>query len=110
MLRKVCDEILKKQKSIQVVSGMARGADQLGLDYANEKGLKVYCFPADWEKHGKKAGYIRNQQMADFADALIAFWDGQSPGTKMMIDLAEKQGLQIKVYNYGENGRSNRDQ
>lgn len=103
-LRKVCDKILHKQKSVQIVSGMARGADKLGEQYANEKNYKVYCMPADWEKEGKRAGYIRNKKMAEFADSLIAFWDGDSRGTKMMIDLAEANGLQVKVYNYGPDG------
>ena len=107
-LKRVCDKVLKNQRAVQIVSGMARGADRLGEQYANERNLKVYCFPANWEEYGKKAGYIRNKKMAEFADALIAFWDGKSPGTKMMIDLAEKHGLQIKVHNYGENGRNYR--
>lgn len=103
-LCRVCDGVLKNQKSVQIVSGMARGADRLGEEYANDRNYKVYCMPADWENEGKRAGYIRNKKMAEFSDALIAFWDGKSRGTKMMIDLAEANGLQIKVYNYGESG------
>ena len=56
--------------------------------------------PADWERHGKAAGPIRNAEMADVSDALIAFWDGQSCGTKSMIELAKRKGLQVAVVRY----------
>lgn len=72
-------------KKLSIVSGMARGADQLGVRLANEFGLTLYKFPANWNGLGIKAGHIRNSQMADFADGLLAFWDGDSPGTRNMI-------------------------
>jgi hypothetical protein len=84
-------------KITEVVSGGARGADKLGEQWAYEKGLPIMCFPAQWDTYGKAAGYIRNREMAQYADALIAFWDGKSKGTKNMIDEAKKQGLIIKV-------------
>lgn len=80
-----------------VVSGGARGVDLLGERFAEEAGLKLFKFPADWDKHGRAAGPIRNQVMGDFADALIAIWDGQSRGTKHMIDYATKKGLKVYV-------------
>ena len=80
-----------------VVSGCARGADALGERFAAETGLDLIKFPADWNKHGRAAGPIRNAQMGDFADALIALWDGQSRGTKHMIDYATKKGLKVHV-------------
>ena len=61
---------------------------------------KCYRFPADWDKYGKAAGYKRNGEMARNADALIAFWDGKSRGTKHMIDLAKKYDLQARVVMY----------
>ena len=88
------------QDAIEVVSGGARGADALGERYAKEKGYWLTVFPADWQKYGKSAGYKRNSEMADYADALIAFWDGSSRGTKHMIDLAESKGLMIGVKFY----------
>ena len=80
-----------------VVSGAARGVDTLGERFAEEAGLQLFKFPADWDKHGRAAGPIRNQVMGDFADALIAIWDGQSRGTKHMIDYATKKGLKVYV-------------
>lgn len=84
----------------EVVSGTARGADQLGERWGLQTGLPVTRFPADWEKHGKRAGYLRNAEMAEYADALVAFWDGSSRGTKHMIDLANKAGLQVHTVVY----------
>jgi hypothetical protein len=62
--------------------------------------LKHMLFKADWDKHGKAAGPIRNQQMAQEADGLIAFWDGKSRGTKDMIQKALNYGLETHVYRY----------
>ena len=89
-----------------IVSGMARGADKLGVQFADEMGLEIVRFPADWDGLGKRAGYVRNVEMAKFASEddnngmLIAFWDGKSKGTKHMIDTAKKHGLEIHVVNY----------
>ena len=83
-----------------VVSGKARGADALGERWAEENGRKIVSHPADWEKYGKSAGYRRNAEMAIYAEALIAFWDGKSKGTKHMIDLALDKGLLVKVVKY----------
>lgn len=80
-----------------VVSGGARGADTLGERFAAEAEVELVRFPADWDKHGRAAGPIRNAQMGDYADALIALWDGQSRGTKHMIDYATKKGLKVYV-------------
>ena len=81
-----------------VVSGCARGVDTLGEQYAQENNLKLYKFPADWSTYGKRAGYIRNAEMADNAEALLAIWDGESRGTKHMIDIAREKGLEVYVY------------
>jgi len=83
--------------SISIVSGHARGADKLGEQYAREHNHFCYVMSADWDKYGKRAGYLRNASMAKEADALIAFWDGQSRGTYHMIELAKKENLKIKV-------------
>lgn len=84
----------------EVVSGCAKGADRFGEVWAEDKGIPIKKFPADWNTHGKRAGPIRNSQMADYADALCAFWDGKSKGTKHMIDDAQKRGLQVFVKTY----------
>jgi hypothetical protein len=66
----------------EIISGTARGIDTLGEDIANGKSIKIKQFPADWEKHGKAAGPIRNKEMAEYADALLLIWDGESKGSK----------------------------
>lgn len=92
-----CNSILINQKEIEIVSGCANGADKLGERYAREKSYMIKKFPANWDLYGKSAGYIRNKEMANYADALIAFWDGKSKGTKHMIDLANEYNLKIKI-------------
>ncbi len=85
---------------IEVVCGMARGADMLGYQWAKEVGAEVHEFKADWDGLGKSAGYRRNEDMAKFGTAVLAFWDGKSKGTKHMIDLAKKHGKPLKVVMY----------
>ena len=85
---------------IEIVSGRANGTDRLGEKFARANNYIVKEFPANWDKYGKSAGYIRNLEMAEYADFLIAFWDGKSKGTKYMIDLARKHNLKIKICNY----------
>jgi hypothetical protein len=84
-------------KKLEIVSGMAKGVDALGVQFAKANKLKLWEFPADWTL-GKSAGHIRNRQMGDFADGLLALWDGQSNGTKGMIDYARQKGLVVKAY------------
>lgn len=74
----------------EVVCGEARGPDKLGKAWAIANHVSVKSMPADWEKFGRRAGYRRNEEMGDSADALIAVWDGVSKGTKHMIDYMEK--------------------
>lgn len=84
---------------VEIVSGTARGADQLGERFAREFGCKLKQFPADWNK-GRQAGILRNIEMGDYADALVAFWDGKSRGTKHMIEYAKKKWLKVRVVRY----------
>ena len=102
LLKEKCDFYLqnKKPEIIVIVSGHASGADTLGERYAQERGYETEVYPADWKTNGRAAGPIRNAQMAAVADALIAFWDGKSRGTKPMIDTARKRGLEVAVVIY----------
>ena len=103
LLRDSCNNLLSEKQrthTVVVISGTARGADQMGERYARERGFQLRRFPADWEQYGKSAGHIRNAKMADNADALIAFWDGESRGTKNMIDNARRKGLAVRVIQY----------
>jgi len=99
-LSSYCDHLLQNQIDVEIVSGVARGADMLGERYARERRYKIKQFPANWDI-GKAAGFIRNEEMARYADALIAFWDGKSKGTGHMINLAKKYNLNVRIYNYG---------
>ena len=96
LLRHKCDQIIGSTKA-EIVSGTAQGADKLGEKYATEKGLPVKRFPANCKLNGNSAGHIRNAEMAEYADTLIAFWDGQSKGTAGMIRVAEKKGLRVFI-------------
>lgn len=87
-----------KDQITEVVSGGARGIDRLGERYAKEEGIPYVVFTPEWEIYGKRAGILRNAEMADYADALIAIWDGESRGTKHMIDDARKKGLKVFVF------------
>ena len=82
-----------------VVSGTARGADRLGEDWAEANDIPVLKFPADWNRHGRKAGFIRNTEMAKNADALIALWDGKSRGTAHLINIARQNNLAVHIHN-----------
>lgn len=85
----------------EVVCGGAKGVDTLGRKWAgNGILIPVKMFPANWNKHGKIAGSLRNIEMAKYADALIAIWDMKSNGTKHMISVAKKKGLKVFVYDY----------
>ena len=106
LLKSVIDHMTSKlyqTHDIVIVSGDARGADTLGKRYAHEHyniGIGLKVMKADWDKYGKSAGYLRNQEMADYSTHLIAFWDGKSRGTKHMIDIATRQNLKCHVVNY----------
>jgi hypothetical protein len=104
-LERKMDKLLSNIKDdIVIVCGMARGADTLGEQYGKQRGYKINYFPADWKTFGKSAGYIRNQEMAENADALVAFWDGKSRGTANMIDIAQRFNLRVRVIRYGDRG------
>jgi len=82
----------------EVVSGKAKGVDAMGEDWANQNGIPIKSFPANWKKYGRGAGPIRNAEMAEYAEALIACWDGESTGTKDMIAKARLSGLVVFVH------------
>jgi hypothetical protein len=100
LLKQKCGKYLCEYAEVTVVSGGAKGADELGQRFAEETGCELKVYPADWDTYGKAAGFIRNKVMAENAEALIAFWDGRSPGTKHMIEEAEKKGLLVRVVRY----------
>lgn len=93
-----CDFYLqnKKTSDISIISGGAKGADALARKYAEIRGFKFIEYLADWSI-GKKAGILRNIEMADNADAVICFYDGKSKGTSNMIYNAKKRNLLLRV-------------
>lgn len=95
-------KILNYHPCTQIISGGARGADALARRYAIEHCISIKEFIPDWDTHGKSAGYLRNEQIVDACDELVAFCvmssDGISPGTKLSIELAEKAGKPVYKY------------
>lgn len=104
LLKRKLDNILANiEGEIEIVSGTARGADQLGEQYASENGLLIKRMPAEWDRYGKSAGYKRNEEMAKYASpegGCVVFWDGVSAGTGHMIDLARKYNLKLRVIKF----------
>ena len=103
LLHEQCNKFLREKRkthNIIIISGGARGADKLGEKYSQDEGFALEVFKANWDKYGKSAGFRRNEQMGEVADALIAFWDGKSHGTKHMIDIMNNKNLEVRVINY----------
>ena len=98
--------LINLQGSIEIVSGGAAGADNLGETYAASRRHGLTIMEAKWKKHGKAAGMIRNADMAKYAQSppsngyLIALWDGKSRGTGGMIKLAKQYGIAIRTIPY----------
>lgn len=92
----------------EVVSGAARGVDRLGERWARLNEIPVTRFPAGWRDQdgvpNRAAGFQRNERMAEYAEALVAIWDGESPGTRHMIRTAEERGLVVFIARLAENG------
>lgn len=83
----------------EVISGGANGVDRLGERWARLNNIPIVILYASWAIQGRAAGPIRNQEMVNRADALIAVWDGKSKGTQDIIDRANKKGIKVYVYN-----------
>ena len=83
----------------EVVSGKAKGADALGERWAKENNIKVIEFPAEWDKYGKKAGYLRNTEMGKYCDRGIIFTNG-SKGSEMMINIMKYFKKPCKIINF----------
>lgn len=83
---------------IEVVSGCAPGVDQLGEQWAAQNGIPVRQFPADWARYPRRAGRMRNAEMANYADALVAIWDGASSGTRHMVQTMQALGKPVYIH------------
>lgn len=106
-IQEACTVFSADPENVEIVTGGARGVDQNADIIAGKLGYGRKVFPADWDRYGKKAGPVRNRQMADYllaarADhiALLAFWDGKSPGTRHMIKTARELGIKVFVVRF----------
>lgn len=101
LLKEKVDEFIDGQEGVTIVSGKEpHGADKLGEDYAIERGLTVVEYRPNWKKFGRAAGPIRNKEMAQNADALVVFWDGESRGSESMIKYAKQYNLDYVIVRY----------
>lgn len=89
------DRAWTKWGPFTLVSGGAAGADRLAEEWATKRGVPALIFRADWERYGRKAGPLRNRAIVLAADAVIAYWDGRSPGTRGTLEMAQAAGLPI---------------
>ena len=99
-VNKFIKENNKIYKDITIISGTASGADTIGEWFAINNHHGLLRIPAKWNLYGKSAGYKRNIEMSNQADACIVFWDGVSRGSKHMIDIAKEKGLSLKVIKF----------
>lgn len=90
-------QTLDRYSISEIISGGAIGADQMAEQYALEKGIPTLIFKPDYTKFGKSAPLIRNKDIVDSAERVIAFWDGKSRGTAYTISYAQKQGKKVDV-------------
>lgn len=99
------DYYLQKQDKVLIVHGGANGADKLADMYAKDRNIETKVFLPDWNKHGKKAGILRNIEMFEYASKFqnrgcVAFWDGTSKGTKNDIELSEKYNVPLRIVEF----------
>lgn len=98
-----CDYYLQNiQHGLIIVSGGASGADSLAFQYAMDHKINFILMKADWNKYGKPAGIIRNEEMAKISEVALAFWDGSSRGTAHMINTMKSQGKSVKIVRYAK--------
>ena len=82
----------------EIVSGGARGVDTCAREYALANGIKLTEFLPEYDKYGRGAPLRRNITIIEYADLVLAFWDGSSRGTKYVIDNCKKRGIPVEVY------------
>ena len=97
LMKKYLDKIHSVEPITHIISGGARGADSLSEKWAKENNVETLIFKPDWNKYGKKAGYLRNVDIITNSDKVLAFWDGTSKGTQHSINLSNKEGKKIKI-------------
>ena len=97
LLKKTLNEITGITK---VISGGAKGADSLAEQWAKENEIETVIYKPDWAKYGRGAGVVRNRLIIEDCDLCIAFWDGESKGTKSSIDHCKKLNKKLTIVRY----------
>lgn len=100
----ICLSKIKNEKEIVILSGHCSGVDKMAERYAEENRYKLEVYPAQWEKYGKSAGPKRNEIMVKNSNAVIAFWDYKSRGTKNLITLSKKYSKPIRIIDINQKG------
>lgn len=105
LMKEKLDNLLQHQDKVVIVSGGAKGVDTLAEQYAHEKGYYLEVFPANWKQYGKRAGYIRNEEMhkriaQSDKRGVVAFWDGKSKGTQHNFGLSEKYKNPLRIIRF----------
>ena len=85
------------KETTEIVSGGAKGVDTLAAEYARANGIKLTEFLPQYELYGRAAPIKRNEEIINYADEIIAFWDGDSKGTLSVIKYAKKINKPIKI-------------
>ena len=99
VMRECWQQYTYRDSVTEIISGGARGVDRMAIRLANDLNLPVTIMAPDWVKQPRRAGFIRNAEMAEYGHSVLAIWDHQSRGTKHMIDVADNQGLYVEIYN-----------
>ena len=86
------------EETTEIVSGGAKGVDTCAREYVSAKGLKLTEFLPEYQRYGRGAPLKRNLQIIGYADCVLAFWDGQSRGTKFVIEHCKAQGKPVRVF------------
>ena len=93
------EDLLKEGPIESIIQGGAMGADYFSSLEAARRGIKVFEYPAEWDKYGRSAGYVRNAEMLkENPDVVLAFTAGKTPGTTNMIEIAQKKGIRVILY------------
>jgi len=100
LLKSKVEDSVELEEVTLVISGGANGADLLAEKFALEHDLEFRCYPADWDKYGKRAGFIRNSEMVSLSDIVLLFWDGKSKGTESTLQLARNRAKPLRIFRF----------
>lgn len=102
--------VMLKGEDVTIIEGGAKGVDRLARLYAIERNIPYEEHPADWDKNGRAAGYIRNVEMVKEADVALIIWDGKSKGTAHAMKMCEKKGVKYLLKMIGGSNAESKEQ